>query len=295
MISQLFIAIRVKTLSASLAPILVATALVAAQKIEIQWGVSLLCFLGALLIQISTNLINDVIDYKKGADTSERLGPVRVTASQAMTPRAVMGFAILFLILAVLCGVPLVIWGGWPIFAIGLVSLFLAYSYTGGPFPLAYLGLGDLFVILFFGVIAVGGTYYLLTGIIFSYLAVVAGLQVGFLSTILIAINNFRDIAQDKKANKKTLAVRFGPQFVRYEILLLTVSVFLLSGFWLEKGWLLAALLPFILVYPAFSIVADIFNNAPSEKFNSYLVRAAKFQMLFCIQLSMGLFLELWL
>ncbi|MCB0406951.1 MAG: 1,4-dihydroxy-2-naphthoate octaprenyltransferase [Bdellovibrionales bacterium] len=288
----LFLAIRWKTLSASFAPIMVATALVSLTQNKVLWWVSGLCLAGSLFIQIATNLLNDVIDFRKGADTSERVGPQRVTASGVMSEKKVFAYAILMLILAMLCGVPLVLLGGTPVLIIGLVSLFMAYSYTGGPFPLAYLGLGDLFVILFFGLIAVMGTYYLHTGLLFQIDAFIAGLQVGFLSTILIAINNFRDIEQDKKANKKTLAVRFGSKFARYEILFLMASTFLLNGYWFYRGWYVAAALPLILLSTAYLLLRDIFIENPSEKFNGFLARSAKLQMLFCFQLTLGLALE---
>ena len=292
MIKSFLLAIRFKTLSASLAPVAVATALVAANGEPVLWWVTGLCLLGALFIQMATNFFNDAIDFKKGADTEERVGPVRVTASGQMSPKTVFICGAVLLLLAVVCGIPLVLHGGWPIVAIGLTSLFLAYSYTGGPFPLAYLGLGDVFVILFFGLIAVMGTFYLHTHQLFHADAFVAGLQVGFLSTVLIAINNFRDVEQDRKAQKKTLAVRFGARFVRLEILFLIVGTFLLNLYWIWKGWWIAAALPLVLVSTAWLLVRDIFNEPPSEKYNGFLARSAKLQMLYCFQLTLGLSLE---
>lgn len=292
MINSLLLAIRFKTLSASVGPVAVATALVFANGQRVLWWVTGLCLLGALFIQMATNFFNDAIDFKKGADTSERVGPVRVTASGKMSPKAVYLAGAGLLLLATLCGIPLVLHGGWPIVGIGVTSLFLAYSYTGGPFPLAYLGLGDLFVILFFGLIAVLGTFYLHTLQLFHWDAVVAGLQVGFLATTLIAINNFRDVEQDRKAQKKTLAVRFGARFVRMEILLLVVGTFLLNIYWMWKGWWIAAALPLVLVSTAYLLVRDIFNEPPSQKYNGFLARSAKLQILYCFQLTLGLSLE---
>lgn len=291
-LKSLFLAIRLKTLSASLAPVAVATALVAANEQPVLWWVTGLCLLGALFIQIATNLFNDAIDHKKGADTEERIGPVRVTASGQMSSRSVYMWGGVMLLLAALCGIPLVLHGGWPIVVIGIVSMFMAWSYTGGPFPLAYLGLGDIFVILFFGLIAVMGTFYLHTLQMYHPDALVGGLQVGFLSTVLIAINNFRDIDQDRVANKKTLAVRFGARFVRLEILFLVVATFLLNGYWIWKGWWIAAALPLILTSTAYLLVRDIFVEPPSPKYNGFLARSAKLQILYCFQLTLGLALE---
>jgi hypothetical protein len=156
-----------------------------------------------------------------------------------------MGFAIVCFIAAFSLGIPLVMVGGWPIVGIGLVSLLLAYGYTGGPFPLAYLGLGDLFVVIFFGLIAVGGVFFLHVG---GYLfpAVIAGLQVGFLATVLIAINNLRDLDQDLLVNKKTLAVRLGPVWGRYEVVALFLGAFFLNFYWLHLGFTFAFALPWL-------------------------------------------------
>src|SRR5688572_15636363 len=127
---------------------------------SVRWGMFACALAGAVLIQTATNFINDALDFKKGADTSERLGPIRVTQAGLIGPSTVMRAAFICLFGAALCGIPLILRGGWPIVIIGLVSMVMAYAYTGGPYPLAYHGLGELFVILFFGLIAVGGTYY---------------------------------------------------------------------------------------------------------------------------------------
>jgi 1,4-dihydroxy-2-naphthoate polyprenyltransferase len=286
-----WLAFRPKTLTAAVVPILVGTSLVYFSGYEIQWWVSLCALAACLCIQIATNLMNDAIDFKKGADTHERVGPKRVSQSGLIQPRTVMLVAILFLFFAFLFGIPLVIQGGWPIVVIGTVSLFLAYSYTGGPFPLAYLGLGDLFVVLFFGVIAVMGLYYLHT-LIWSADALVAGLQVGFLATVLIAVNNFRDVKQDIIANKKTLAVRFGPSFVRFEIIALIVGAFLLNFYWsMIKQSLLAASLPFFILPLALLIVANVTQLEPSDKMNKVLAQSAALHIGFGAFLSLGLIL----
>ena len=145
------------------------------------------------------------------------MGPQRVTQSGLLSSRKVKMLAIGSFVLASLFAIPLVLKGGWIILLIGLLSLLFGYLYTGGPFPLAYVGLGDLFVIIFFGLVAVSGTFFLHT-LIFDWVVLAAGLQVGLLATTLIAINNARDIEQDRKANKRTLAVRLGLRFVKLEV-----------------------------------------------------------------------------
>lgn len=284
------LALRPKTLTAAIVPIAVATALVKAEGREIQWWISISALLSSVFIQIATNLLNDAIDFEKGADTETRTGPRRLTQSGLVSKNQVMigGFVCLGVALAL--GVPLVMEGGWPIVAIGLVSLFLAYGYTGGPFPLAYLGLGDLFVILFFGLIAVGGTYFLHTQT-YSMTVFVAGLQVGMLATVLIAINNLRDSPQDKLVGKKTLAVRFGPTFSRFEIALLAYAPFLLGVHYSTQGWTWAGYAPLILVPLAGHIVRGLFKTEPGPVMNRYLGLSAALQLAFGLALSVGLWM----
>ncbi len=284
------IALRVRTLTAAIIPIAVGTALVATTGHKVHGLISLWALLSSLFIQIGTNLINDSLDFKKGADTQDRIGPQRVTQSGLLSPQRVMAGALLSLGMAALFGIPLVMRGGLVILVTGLVSLLLAYAYTGGPFPLAYKGLGDLFVLLFFGIIAVGGVYYLHT-LTFSWEALVGGLQVGLLSTVLIAINNLRDIQQDRLAFKKTLAVRWGPGFVRTEILFLTLLSFGFLCFWAMKGHWLAATLPLMSFPLCRSLLREIYDNDPGPVYNQYLAKASLIHTLFGLQLTLGLWL----
>jgi 1,4-dihydroxy-2-naphthoate octaprenyltransferase len=271
------LAARPKTLIAAVIPVFTAGALVHWMYGSVLGWVLFCGLFSAMAIQIATNLINDAIDFDKGADTNERIGPQRVTQSGVMTKAQVYRAAIIMLVIAAVLGLPLVIHGGLPILILGLVSLFLAYSYTGGPFPLAYLGLGDLFVILFFGWVAVGGIFYLLTGQ-YSLEPFVLGLQIGCLATVLIAINNFRDIHQDRKANKMTLAVRFGPAFMRTEIFVLLMLPFLLQIFWLYKTQNIWMLAPLLLLPVALRLALNVGRTEPSVQYNQFLARAAQIQ-----------------
>lgn len=285
------LAIRPKTLTAAVIPVLASTALVQSEGFVVKWWVTGLCLLGALLIQIATNFINDALDFEKGADTVKRIGPQRMTQSGLISRRQIMWFAGVTLFAALLVGIPLVVEGGWPILWIGVTSILLAYLYTGGPYPLAYLGLGDVFVILFFGVIAVGGVYYLQTGH-YNLSAMALGLQIGFLSTVLIAINNLRDIFQDRDANKKTLAVRFGPRFVRLEIIFLILAAFALQLYWYSVEYPWAAVLPFIVLPLAGFVCINIIKNEPSAAYNKFLVQSALLHSGFGLCLSLGLYLS---
>lgn len=202
------LATRPKTLPAGLAPVLIGSALAMSEGVfdGFLFAVTMLC---ALLIQICTNFINEIYDYKKGADTKERIGPKRHVASGDISPGTMRNVSIVMIIITFLLGMILVYHAGWPILAVGLLSLFFAYAYTGGPFPLAYKGLGDIFVFVFFGLIAAAGTFYVQT-LSLTYESIIAGIAPGAFSMNILGVNNIRDIATDPKAGKITLAVRIG-------------------------------------------------------------------------------------
>ena len=291
MFKSIILALRPKTLTAALIPILVGSGVAYSQQGFIFWDVVLFSLLSALSIQIATNLFNDAIDFKKGADDHHRIGPQRVTQSGLLSAKQVYFFAGIFLLIALCFGIPLVIRGGWVIVSIGIVSMLLAYGYTGGPLPLAYKGLGDFFVILFFCIIAVGGVYYLHT-LNYHLGAFVSGIQVGVLATVLIAINNLRDVNQDRLANKKTLAVRFGEIFVKWEIVLLLLSSFFLGIYWIFKGKMFAAILPLVLIPTVRKLIKEVVKESPGPIYNEYLAQAALIHLVFGLQLTLGLVLN---
>lgn len=201
-------AARPKTLPAAAAPVLVgAGAAVAAHRFSA--GPALAALLGALLFQIGANLANDVFDHRRGADTAERLGPTRVTQAGLLSPRSVLGGMWLVFALSVPVGLYLVHVGGWPILAVGVTAIVSAIAYTGGPFPLGYNGLGDLFVFLYFGLAAVCGTCFVAAGRV-TPAAWLAAMPIGFLAVAILVVNNLRDIGTDRAAGKRTLAVRLG-------------------------------------------------------------------------------------
>jgi 1,4-dihydroxy-2-naphthoate octaprenyltransferase len=232
------LAARPKTLSAAVVPVMMGSALASHEPAAVTWWVFWCALIGAVLIQIATNFINDALDFKKGADTEERLGPIRVTQAGLISANAVMSAAWLCLFGAALCGIPLMMRGGWPMLLIGLASIAAAYAYTGGPYPLAYRGLGEIFVILFFGLVAVGGTFYA-HSLQWTQSAFAAGFAAGSLATVLLVINNLRDVDGDRRVNKRTTVVRFGEGFARFEIAFFALAPFVAAALvaWMQTRW----------------------------------------------------------
>lgn len=205
----LFLGIRPKTLAAAIVPPVVALCYARSQGVEFNW-IIINCLMLALFLQIATNFYNDAIDKLKGAD-EKRVGPQRLGAQFKIEPKKILLVGHIFIALAFICAVPIFIQGGPLFLLLGFLSAFLAYGYTGGPFPLAYLGLGELFVFIFFGWVATLGSFYLIAGKLDIYIWVIASM-IGLLSTTLIGINNFRDREGDAEVGKRTLATRLSPK-----------------------------------------------------------------------------------
>ena len=272
-LKAIVLAARPKTLPAAVVPVWAGCVL--AWRLTGSFDLTLaLCTLGgSLAIQIATNFFNDAIDSRKGADTARRLGPTRVTAAGMMAPATVLAGAVGFLVVAVGCGVVLYQARGWPIIAIGIPSLFLAYGYTGGPFPLAYRGLGELFVILFFGWVAVTGTVFIQTGG-WPLAGVLLGWQVGLLSAVLISINNLRDHAEDGTTGKRTLAVRWGPRAAVAVIGLELELAALASLGWLASGHPGLAIAGVPVAIAGVRIYRGVRSQPPGPAFNRLLALA---------------------
>lgn len=281
-----FLAARPKTFLISLMPTMIASALAYAETGTISWVVSLCTFFAAFFFQIGTNIINDAIDFKKGADTEERLGPLRVTQAGLLKFDEVYRGGILCFAIGALIAMPLIIKGGIPFLAIVIAAVLSGYLYTAGPYPLAYLGLGDLFVFLFYGYAAILGIYFLQTGQI-SWSAFLAATQAGSLATIPIAIVTLRDIAEDPKANKMTLPVRFGKTFARCEITALIVAPFLLTLLWAQT-YPLAALLPWLSFPIALRVIRSIWTHEPSRAYNTFFAQSVIMLFLFGFLLALG-------
>jgi len=235
------LAVRPRTLTAAVVPVLVGSAL-AYRTGHLNPPIALATLAVAILIQIGTNLANDYYDFVNGADTGARLGPPRVTQAGLIAPPTVRNAALVTLTVAGILGCGLVAVGGWPIFAIGAVSLLAALAYSAGPYPLAHQGLGDAFVFVFFGVIAVNGTVFLQCGAL-SPLSIAISVPVACLATAILVVNNLRDVQTDRLAGKRTLAVRFGCGFARAEYVALLAIALLVAPI---MAWLggLGLLLP---------------------------------------------------
>jgi 1,4-dihydroxy-2-naphthoate octaprenyltransferase len=281
------LAARPKTLPAAAAPVIVGTA-VAIHEGKFQFGPAIAALVGALLIQIGTNLANDVFDFKKGADTSDRLGPIRVTQARLLTPRQVTAGMVIVFGAAVLIGLYLLRIGGWPIAVIGLFSIAAGLAYTGGPFPLGYHGLGDIFVFIFFGLVAVGGTYYV-QALEISPLAVWASIPMGLLATAILVVNNLRDIDTDRTAGKRTLAVRLGLKGARIEyILMLLGAYFCPVVMWilgLAPIWVLLTMLSSIRGY---RLVKFIYNSK-GVKLNAALAGTGRLELEYALLFAIGI------
>lgn len=284
------LAIRPKTLSAAVAPVLAGTALAYAELKRVSWIVFIFALLGALFIQIGTNLVNDLLDFRRGADTAKRLGPVRVTQAGLITPAAIRRAAWLSFMLATLCGIPLILRGGLPILAIGVASIVAAYAYTGGPYPLAYHGLGEIFVILFFGIVAVGGTYYLHTFSL-TWWAVLVGIAIGSLATVLLAINNLRDLEEDRQAGKRTMAVRLGDRRARMEVAMFAVIPFVLILALATRRPILGAPL---LLLPLAIVLVDRVRHSQGAALNRCLALAGALELGFALTFAAGAVMDVW-
>jgi 1,4-dihydroxy-2-naphthoate octaprenyltransferase len=244
--------------------------------------------LGAVLIQIGTNFVNDYYDFKKGADTAERIGPVRVTQAGLVTPAGMRRAIGLVFALAAVDFILLTVRGGWPIGLIGALALLCAFLYTAGPYPLGYKGLGDVFVLVFFGPVAVGGTYWLQM-LDLSYLPLLAGLAPGLLSVAILTVNNLRDVDQDRKTGKRTLAVRFGRGFARVEYLgcVMLASAIPVILFFTEGGrpWSLLASLTVFAAWPA---ARRVLGETAGPPLNEALALSGKLVLIFSVLFSVG-------
>ncbi|QLQ26648.1 MAG: 1,4-dihydroxy-2-naphthoate polyprenyltransferase [Dechloromonas sp.] len=281
-----FLACRPKTLSVSLSPVVVGTAIAFHDSGRVAWLPLLAAALAAALIQVGTNLFNDVGDFRRGTDTPDRLGPKRATAEGWLGAGVVEAGAWLAFALAFLCGIYLVGHGGWPIVGIGLASLAAGWAYTGGPAPIAYRPLGEIFVFIFFGLVAVGGSYYLQT-LTLTLVALIAAALVGIHAAAVITVNNYRDRDGDARNGKNTLAVLLGRPATRRlytgEILAPYALLPLLAT---SLGWLAA--LPLLLLPLALKLVRRFHREAPGPVFNDILAATAGQQLVFAMLLAVA-------
>ncbi len=285
--SAWFLAARPRTLVAGLVPVAVGSALAWRDHV-FAIGPAFAALIGALLIQIGTNLVNDYFDFKRGADTAERLGPPRATQQGWLLPQSVFKGAMVCFALAFAVGIYLVAVAGWPLVVIGLCSLAAGYAYTGGPFPLAYNGLGDVFVLVFFGFVAVGGSYFVQAQAV-TLTTVLAAIPVGLLGVALLAVNNTRDEKTDRAAGKKTLVVRFGTSFGKAEYVgCLVISALMPLGLWLGGFATSFVMLAWLALPLAISPLEVLFTQTGAP-LNGALAATAKLQLVFGILFALGL------
>jgi 1,4-dihydroxy-2-naphthoate polyprenyltransferase len=284
-------AARLRTLPAAIAPVLVGTALAGFEHTfhPLRFVAALF---GAIFIQVGTNLSNDYSDARRGADADDRLGPVRVTAGGLVPPSQVLVATYVSFGLAVLAGIYLIAVAGWLLLAIGAASILAGVGYTGGPRPYGYAGLGEAFVFLFFGVVAVAGSYYVQVTHL-QWEAFALSVPVGLLAAAILIVNNIRDIDSDRRADKRTLAVKLGRErtrmmfgatvYVAYPLALVTWIAGPLTA-WVALSWLS---LPLAVV-----LVRIVRTRTDGPSLNGALARSGMLQLCFCVLLSAGLLLS---
>ncbi len=277
MISHWLLAARLKTLPVSLCPVILGLAF-SKHLPSFSILIASLIILCVLFIQIGTNYANDYFDYIKGADTSERTGPKRMTQSGAISPLLMKRAYILMFFLAICCGLYLVYYGGWPILLIGLLSVFFGVIYTAGPYALAYIGGAEFIAFIFFGPVSVIGTYYL-QSFVWQWEFLYISSALGLITTALLVVNNTRDMDSDRKVNKKTFAVRFGRLFSYVEFILCLYIPILLLDYMTEDSTPQMVLVLF-LVFIAM-ILTRRFGKAHGEGFNRLLGLTSGYLILF--------------
>lgn len=280
------LASRPRTLPASVAPVVVGAAL-AAREAAFQPLAALAALAAALLIQIGSNFANDLGDYLRGADRHGRVGPTRVTSAGLLTPRQVQQGMFVVFGLAALCGVYLIARGGWPILLVGILAILAALAYTIGPLPFGYYGLGDLAVFVFFGLVAVVGTYYTQT-LRITPLAFLAAVPMGALITAILVVNNLRDADSDRAAGKRTLAVLLGRRGARIEFIVLVVAAYVIPFvLWLGYGLRPLALAPLLTLPLAFRLIRIVLT-ALGPPLNRALAGTAQLTVWYALAFAVG-------
>jgi 1,4-dihydroxy-2-naphthoate octaprenyltransferase len=284
-------AARLRTLPVGLAPVLVGTALAGVEDTfhPLRFVAAVL---GALFIQVGANLSNDYSDARRGADTEDRLGPVRVTAGGLVPPRQVLIATYVTFALAIACGGYLVAVAGWELLLVGIASIVAGVLYTGGPRPYGYDGLGELFVFLFFGIVAVAGSYFVQTETL-EWEAFALAVPVGLLASAVLVVNNYRDMDTDRRAGKKTLAVRLGRDRTRVLYAAMVYGAYLLTPVtWIFGPLSPWVLLPLLCVPLAAPVVRLVRNRTDGPSLNVALARTGMLELIFCVLLSAGVLLS---
>jgi 1,4-dihydroxy-2-naphthoate octaprenyltransferase len=281
------LAIRPKTLPAGIVPVVIG-AVLAYETGIFHTAAFLFALAGSILIQIGANFANDLFDYLKKSDDSERVGPLRVTQAGLVSPAQMKVAIFVVFFLAFLVGIYLVYRGGMPIVIIGLASILFGILYTGGPYPLGYFGLGDILVLIFYGPVAVCGTYYVIT-LDFNSTVLLAGIPPGMLATAILTVNNLRDIDNDRRTGKRTLAVRFGRSFARFEYVLMLsgaalfpILIYLVDG---AHKW---SMVSATILIPGAAAARSILTQTSGPVLNRVLAETSRLTALYGLFFSAG-------
>ena len=283
------LAARPKTLAAAATPVLLGCALAYTDGI-FQWIPAILCFLFAFSLQIDANFINDYYDYLKGSDREDRLGPERACAQGWITLSAMKKGMIFITLLSCFWGLLLLKYCGLEMIPVGLLCVLFAFLYTAGPYPLAYHGWGDVLVIVFFGFVPVGCTYYTMAHD-WTWNVTIACAACGLVSDLLLMLNNYRDREQDKISGKRTLIVRFGEKAGRYAYLILGILAVGLCTIYAFNGYLMASLLPILFLILHFTTWREMVRIYQGKALNIVLGKTARNIVVFGLLLSLGLIL----
>lgn len=282
------LAARPKTLFASISPVLLGLALAYHYQHELNFLVSVLTLLCTICLQIASNLANDYLDFMRGIDNNERTGPVRATQAKLISPAHMKSALLITLALALLFGSYLMFVGGWPIIIVGIFSMYFAYGYTGGPFPLSYNALGEVAAFIFFGPVAVLGTFFLQTQFI-NFHAFLLGTAAGSIAATILAINNLRDMKSDALSQKKTIALIFGETFQRRLCLsLITTSILIIiaHSLILQNPFVLLCLITPTIFMNNWTY---LYKGQINESLNNNLASTAQYLFLYSISLVISL------
>lgn len=281
-------AARPQTLAAALVPVMTGAALAYGDGL-FRWDTSLVALFCAFGIQVGTNFANDYFDFIKGADTPDRIGFERATASGLIQPRQMRRAVIIVMLISFIAGLYLVWVGGWIILVVGLLSLLFGILYTGGPYPLGYNGLGDIFVFIFFGIVAVTATYYV-NALHWSMDSLIASFPIGALCVNILVVNNLRDVEQDAVSGKRTLGVMFGENWLKAEYILMVAMAYLVPFFmYFGYGYPKTIFLPALSLPFAALLVRQILFNQDKRLLNKTLERTSQLMILYGVLFAAGI------
>ncbi len=290
-ISTWILAARPRTLPAAIAPVLLGGALASRHGVfdPLPWSIALTC---AILIQIGTNFANDYFDFKKGADTPDRVGFIRASASGLIAPERMWLATKQTMLAAFLLGLLLVFHAGWVILLIGVLSILFGFLYTGGPYPLGYNGLGDVFVFIFFGIVAVMGTYYV-QALDWSMESFWVSLSVGALATNILVVNNLRDVNTDRVAGKRTLGVLLGESWLKAEYIgLILLALAIPPHLYFQEGYNLLIFIPFLSIPLVMKPLKTVLRHADKADLNHALVQTGQFLAAYSVLFALGILLD---